>query len=229
MFVLKPLNTPPRTFTLYIPMFGGTLAEASLCIRLTKSLGVIVWQCLTGLLPFEKSSKEAEVNESRESISCLLSQGQLPWLSNKMDEAAWGGVIPVILSCWRSQPSLRPPPAFVAQRLLDILTEGCILPNFSVRPSLSADSQKIERISGECWAIIQKVRKSKGIREDRDKLAGNEFHFLLRSSREAFDPVISFLVGAAIWWEVSDFKEWDDDLSEAHDMKPDGMSPLLPV
>jgi hypothetical protein len=180
---------------------------------------------VTGQLPFGKTAADVQDNEPASEIRDQL-RCQLPWLSHPMEANPSGGLISVILSCWRRQPHLRPPAAFVSQQLLDILTQEYVPPVPAALLPDSTDNGKIDNISNVCWNLIQKARKSHGIESIRVALPADDFALLLQKNQQTYDPVISFLLGAAIWWKISEFNEWNDDLSEATDMHPD-CSPLL--
>jgi hypothetical protein len=75
--------------------------------------------------------------------------------------------------------------------------------------------------------LIEKARAAGEHGEFVGKLSVPDFQCLMQNNVEEFNPVTSFLIGAAIWWELSDFNEWKDDFVEAYDLRPQG-SVFLP-
>jgi hypothetical protein len=151
-----------------------------------------------------------------------LSDGHYPWGIEELKELE--GCESIIQACLQQVPALRPPAAFVAQQLLGVYTQHCISPELSISGSPSRDSEELQGIKARCWELIQQARKSKGDETGRGKLSSTDFQALLVSTRKEFDPITSFLVGAGIWWQVSEFDEWDDDLVEAYDVDSKGLS-----
>lgn len=219
MYVMKRRNTRLSISIRLLPTFGGKISIFSRIDNF--SLGVIIWQCVSGEFPF--NATEAVGKERRLSIRKQLSEGMLPWGSEKPSDIEWAEVVPIITNCWRRTPTLRPPPAFVAEQILAIYTRFSALPA-SEQESAPLDKESVEIIINRCSEMVQKARNGE---TDMEKLTDAEFRVLLQRNQQAFDPVTSFLLGAAIWWQVSKFNDWNDDLSEAYGMHPQSESPWL--
>lgn len=159
------------------------------------------------------------------SIRQRLSEGHYPWAIEELNE--FEECKSIIQGCLQRAPALRPPAAFVAQQLLGVYTQHCISPELKISGSPSRDREELQRINARCWELVQQARKSKGDETGRGKLSSADFQVLLASARKEFHPIISFLVGAGIWWQVSEFHDWDDDSMEAYGVESKGMSIFL--
>jgi len=143
-----------------------------------------------------------------------------------MEEDEWGYLVNLLRGCWQKNPKLRPSAAFIAQKLLDVLTQYAAAPESTISESSPATQQtQLVAIKQKCFELIQQKRDKKNPIEPR--LTTEEFGDLVRSNHEEFDPIGSFLIGAVIWWKLSDFDEWDDDYSETYDFGPEGSNPSL--
>ena len=175
--------------------------------------------------PFDGTDSEtAKMDQKKIEIRQSIHQGLLPWGSTAVEEAEWGSMVDLLRNCWQMSPKLRPPASFVAQKLLDILTQYAAAPNSKISESSPAAQQtQLIAIKQKCLEMIQQKREKK--ESVLPRLVNEQFGVLVTSNRQEFDPVCSFLIGAMIWWKLSDFDEWDDDYSEAFDLAPESSNP----
>jgi hypothetical protein len=171
-------------------------------------------------------------DQGGESIRQQLKVGKLPFGSPERVEDEWCEVVfKFVLQCWQTVPTLRPPSANVAQQLGQVYTRYCASPGVPISLSTPLyDVGNLNIISQRCMQRIEAARKPK-VGQGIEKLGAADFQVLVDSTRKEFNPVTHFLVGAAIWWQLSEFNRWDDEFMEAHDLQPDCtyIYPLLPL
>ena len=168
------------------------------------SLGVVIWECCVGTFPFSVAPTDIASREDKSVIRQKLASGMLPWTVGAYRQG-WDDVYTIVHSCWNSRPTLRPPAPYVAQTLLDLYTQR----------SLGAPSL-IDEVPGEVQgSIFEKICSKR-----------NDFHAtvtdisieaalrLKRSVDKYSDPRNSFLLGAAVWWELVPVEIFADSFSE---------------
>lgn len=169
------------------------------------------------------AARECTEEHENSKIREQLKRGQQPWGSNKMSGTDWGEVASIIQECWNPIPTLRPPAIFIAQRLLDVYTQHCASPDIPLaNSSPSQDHEKLRDAKTRCQTLVQHIRSSKTKNTSLDKLTVVDFQILLESNQEIFDPITSYLIGAAIWWNICDLSDLTDEFTEAYDMRPEG-------
>jgi len=202
-------------------MFGGNCSFMNLFDG--SSLGIVLWQCLTWDFPFQlraEAIQEDRINEFRQQF-----REQLPWGDHSMNEAEWGECVSIISQCWETTPTLRPSSARLAQQLVGVYTRLCAR---SAEPLASSSpllpNGDLPAIRKRCWELVEFTRKQKNPPSSKEKLSTIDFRILLEKTEGEFDPLSSFLVGAAIWQQVMDFNDWDDEYVHAYDLSSDGTS-----
>jgi hypothetical protein len=205
-------------------MSGGTsLTYISLS---TYSFGVIVWQILEWRLPFDCDDSDLSSEETL-SVRERLRDGQLPWGENEMKDDERSELKPIILECWQAE-NLRLPSSYVAQRLGHVFTR---YRSRSETPfSTSFPERQLARLSqirNQTMHVVKLARNEKAKLPQDNQISNDDVRFLLESLQAQFNPVTSFLLGAAIWWQLTPFDGWDDDFQEAYDLQLDGILPAL--
>ena len=168
------------------------------------SLGVVIWECCVGTFPFSVAPTDIASRKDKSVIRQKLASGMLPW-TVEADRKGWDDVYTIVHSCWNSHPTLRPPASYVAQTLLDFYTQR----------SLGAPSLIDEVPSEVQGSIFEKICSKR-----------NDFHAtvtdisieaalrLKRSVDKYSNPSNSFLLGAAIWWELVPVEIFTDSFSD---------------
>lgn len=170
-----------------------------------------------------EAARECIEEHEKSDIREQLKSGQQPWGSNRMSGIDWGDVASIIQECCNPIPTLRPPAIFIAQRLLDVYTQHCASSDIPLASSSSSqDHEKLRDAKTRCQALVQHIRTSKTKNAGLDKLSVVDFQILLEGNQEIFDPITSYLIGAAIWWNICDLSDLTDELTEAYDMRPEG-------
>ncbi|KAM0079749.1 hypothetical protein ACKRZS_008110 [Fusarium odoratissimum] len=84
------------------------------------SLGVIIWQCLTGLVPYKLSTAVGVKDKDYANLRKALDEGVPPGDLNASDFSSFRNARDLIEQCWNKNPWLRPTAASAADILLDI-------------------------------------------------------------------------------------------------------------
>ncbi|KAK4060553.1 uncharacterized protein Triagg1_10678 [Trichoderma aggressivum f. europaeum] len=84
------------------------------------SLGVIIWQCLTGLVPYNISIEVGAEDEDYAKLREALDRTHLPGDVNASGLSSFGSARDLIVQCWSRNPLLRPTAASAADMLLDL-------------------------------------------------------------------------------------------------------------
>ena len=168
------------------------------------SLGVVIWECIVGTFPFSAAPTDIASKEDKRVIKQKLASGMLPWTVGA-DRQGWDDVYSIVLSCWNSRPTLRPRTPYVAQTLLDFLTQR----------SLGAPSS-IDEVPGEVQgSIFEKIcSKRNGFHATVADISIDDALRLKRSVDKYSEPRNSFLLGAAVWWELVPVEVFADSFSE---------------
>jgi len=168
------------------------------------SLGVVIWECSVGTFPFSAAPSDVASKEGKRSIRTKLAGGTLPWTVGA-DRQGWDDVYTIVHSCWNSRPTLRPPAPYVAQTLLDFYTQR----------SLGAPSS-IGEVPGEVQnSIFEKICfKRNSVHATVTDISIEDALKLKRSVDKYSDPRNSFLLGAAVWWELVPVEVFTDSFSD---------------
>lgn len=84
------------------------------------SLGVIMWQCLTGKVPYGISTMVQAEDQNFATVRKALNESSLPGELDGTDLSSFGNARDLILQCWNRDPWLRPTAASAADILLDL-------------------------------------------------------------------------------------------------------------
>lgn len=181
------------------------------------NLGTIIWQCIFGHSPYGISnevlpSAEGYFNDLGK-IEEAMKQGSLPGAFEEGYEAL--ELSDIIRRCWKKDPILRPTAATVAQDLLYIKTRL----SFSIAAQESDDGRslatlpRVEESQAGAWKAIKEARelnKNSLIPVQPNlKSAASDFNLLLNEDDEQ-GPVTSFVLGAMIFWNLTDDFQWQD-------------------
>ena len=175
------------------------------------SLGVVIWECVDRSFPFG-----ADVSSEKDSIRTKLAAKELPWKIED-NKHGWSDVQNIVQSCWNWRPVLRPPASYVAQRLLDYYTRR------SVNAQLPAYEVEKE-IEDTFYDRILAKREGKHV----DAIPMTHARRLKTSIDMQNNPRYSFLLGAAIWWELVDAREFSDSISDERQLECNGVGAVNP-
>ena len=154
----------------------------------------MIWECSVGTFPFSAAPTDITSKEDMSVIRQNLASGMLPWTVGA-DTQGWDDVYTIVHSCWNLCPTLRPPAPYVAQTLLDFYTQR----------SLGAPSSIYEVPAEVQDFIFEKIcskRKPNGFRDTVTNISDEDALRLKRSVDKYSDPRNSFLLGAAVWYEL---------------------------
>ncbi|KAF8857493.1 hypothetical protein BDZ45DRAFT_803274 [Acephala macrosclerotiorum] len=177
-------------------------------------LGIIIWQILTGKLPYDIAEPVdvhdvSKAKEIRFHLSKYKSPATLP---PSMHE----DLAEIISRCWLPA-SLRPPSRTVADALLRVQME--LSSKLTIYPTTSdqiqeihhnasgsgADREQLKNFQNLALGLIQKARESKRSGDvPLQKLDTKHAELLMKYSDHPLYPECAFLVGAAIWWGLLD-------------------------
>jgi hypothetical protein len=168
------------------------------------SLGVVIWECIVGTFPFSAAPTDTASREDKSVVREKLASGMLPWTVGA-DRQGWDDVYTIVHSCWNSRPTLRPPAPYVAETLLEFYTQR----------SLGAQSS-IDEVPSEVQdSIFEKIySKRKGSHATVNNISIEAALRLKRSVDKYSDPRSSFLLGAAVWWELVPVELFTDSFSD---------------
>jgi hypothetical protein len=167
------------------------------------SLGILVWQCVSGTFPFDSSDEVFEGPEA-ERVHALISRGEISWNKNEnYDNPLFQEVLRVVQSCCNARPTVRPSAAGVAHSLFDILT--CAATRIEIPPKI--DGRIKIRVSDLLDTIDKKTGRSSTGQKLSDEEAGD-----LQALAEQGDPTAAFLFGSAIWYRLVEIQEDLDEM-----------------
>jgi hypothetical protein len=149
---------------------------------LPSSLGVLIWECVSGTIPFDykkEGTEELDVTKIRN----LAAQNQMPWKGQQTDPLI-RQVVRLVESCCNPRPNVRPSAADVARSLWDIM----ILSSIKVDPAPPIQEDVKARVS----EMLEKM-PSIGL-----KLLDEDVEDLQDLVSQG-DPTAAFLLGSAIW------------------------------
>jgi len=164
------------------------------------SLGIVIWQCLSGRLPFNLADFVGPKSDGAKNIRGILQRGVIPG-NPRMS----GGVGVIVRQCWNSRADLRPPAAELVRMLQQFYIQVSeITPNEVEQPDLKvADIQRrladdIERVR----ALNPLGKVTELIMPPDLKVSQREFEVLF--AEDSWDSVKSYIVGAALFWKIVD-------------------------
>lgn len=156
---------------------------------LVTSLGVLIWQWVTRTFPF--STSPSSLPEKQEIIQKQLADGDFTWAEG-VQAHNMGDVYATVRGCWNLTPELRPQAAYIAQRLLDLYAR-CLTNDHS-----SSTTELSEEVKDSVLRRIEAKRKH----HSAEPVPSHYVSMLHDAVTARNDPLSSFLLGAAIWWEL---------------------------
>ncbi|KAN0094155.1 kinase-like protein [Hyaloscypha variabilis] len=178
------------------------------------SLGTAIWQIISGGPPYGFADPVlpgcSEYLLIREKLHGNILPGSIPF-------ATPFALTDIIQQCWKRDPRLRPTTTAIAETLQDLiinLTHPSTFGNFSHPRTefLNDPNSCVEKVIQASLELIDEARKGTLI-STRSKLPAPKFH-LLFTDGTSWSPVKYFVVGAVLWWELTDecVYEIGDDL-----------------
>lgn len=165
--------------------------------------------------------------DPKKAIIHRIQQGERPWGT---DAQIPEDVFKLVQACCSGNPVLRPTASEVANRLLDMLTVESA-PS-GIRESLTFSSPLNSEYETQMMQMIQERREAAGKAERSKKpmakpeemIAPQQFLQLIQLAPGQAHPNTSFLIGAAIWWDLIDV----DGIEQVQDRFSDSvhLSPL---
>lgn len=177
------------------------------------SLGIVLWQCLTGQFPYGVAEEVLKDTEECRIIRESLSHEELPGTIDDYEEAP--GLADIIRQCWTRDPMLRPTASAVALRLIDVTAHLAVAESNLVSADMQSSAaarNTLDVLENRQIATIQKrtldiIRDARHVNKNSTDLVQstaridlNDFNMLLE---DGTDPLTSFLLGAAFWWNVN--------------------------
>lgn len=163
------------------------------------SLGTVIWQCVSGKLPFDLPGFVRPKSGGAKKIRELLRQKMKPGDSNGL-----GAMDLIIQQCWNPRADQRPPAAGLVRMLQQIHVQ---LPEESPGGEVEQPDQKAADIQSRLAEDIVRVRAlnppGKATKFDlppNPRASQKEFEILFADG--SWDSVKSYVVGAALFWEL---------------------------
>lgn len=171
------------------------------------SLGVVLWQCVVGDFPFGEATPIFSDANARKRLEARIANED----PGKTDRCE-AGIAELIRQCWRRHGHLRPTGADVARILEQIYTRmSCEMTGSHVQVDNAAaldavQSKLMERIK---LARAKNPPGTKDLVVPKD-LKVSQLEFETYYSGFQWDAVKSFVVGAALFWELAQAPVDDD-------------------
>jgi hypothetical protein len=183
--------------------------------KIIHSLGTAIWQIISGKLPYGLANPVLPNCSEFVSICQKLRSNILP---GAIPHITHPEVTTIIEQCWQQDPRLRPTAVTIAEKLQDVIIN--LTYSFSVDNLTHASNANlpIEKVIQASLELIREARKGTHIPKIR-KLPAAEFSLLIDDN--SWTPVKYFVVGAVIWWELTDERAYID--------LDDGLPPWLPL
>ena len=177
--------------------------------RTLHSLGVIIWQIIAQVSPFNISEPVTE-GEQAQSLLEQLTSGKTPYdygerrkTQEEAEDPIYAGVEELVRSCCSQDPKLRPAAKKVANSLLEVITSAKTL--LDPRPTVDEEAHK--RILG----LIKKSQRKESSSSKSDMMLSRQDTSMLRRLANG-DPTAAYLLGTAIWEGLVDpLDEHDGD------------------
>ncbi|KAL7909983.1 hypothetical protein GGI35DRAFT_478863 [Trichoderma velutinum] len=193
------------------------------------SLGVIVWQCLTGLVPYSIPNEVGAEDKDYAKLREALDRADLPGDVNASRLSNFGSARDLIEQCWNRNPLLRPTAALAADILLDLRVQlSMSIPNAlggaeeaeqASEPKGEATDEKDKPPQPSNTGVDEVKKADSGdinnldprkIEEVINVALAAKSVLLKEQFRLLFDkdgdrsPVENFLIGAIIFWNLCD-------------------------
>ncbi|KAI9776084.1 MAG: hypothetical protein M1839_000597 [Geoglossum umbratile] len=168
------------------------------------SLGTVIWQTMSGSLPYGLIDPVlpgcSEFISIREKLLNKVLPGSIPPTTPP-------AVKSMIQQCWQSDPRLRPTATAIAEALQDFIINLTHPSPFGNFPHLGPDypcnpKPCVEKVIRASLELIGEARQGT-LSPTRRKLSAADFH-LLFTDGNSWGPAKYFIVGALIWWALAD-------------------------
>jgi hypothetical protein len=187
------------------------------------SLGTAIWQIISGRLPYGLANPVlpncSEFVSIRQKLRGNILPGDIPRIVP-------GEVTTVIKQCWQQDPRLRPTAVTIAETLQDLIINlTCPIDNLTHASDTNFPAEKVMQASLEL--ICEAREKNTRIPKIR-RLPPADFNLLIDDN--SWTPVKYFVVGAVIWWKLTDeraFSSLDDGLAPWLPLSADGEATLI--
>ena len=178
-----------------IQTYGGMLNDCILNSNSTSfiSLGVLIWSCTFGALPFAKPGRHELSKHDIEQIKKAIADNQMPWTGMNPENPLLNQVLRVVKSCCNPRPDARPSAKQIEDQLRRIVNLGPLV-------SEVADPEDIK------GAVSLKLKEKK----NSEPLSEAELQ-ALRALTTSGDGNAAYLLGLAI---KEDLAPADDDVEQ---------------
>jgi serine/threonine protein kinase len=163
------------------------------------SLGIVIWQCLSGKLPFNLADFVGPKSDGAKKIRELLQQKKIP---GNLSET--GGVGMIVQLCWNSRANLRPPAAGLVVMLQQLYVQ---VPENTPSEEIEQPDLEVADIQRRLVEDIERARAlnppgkaTELILPHGLKVSQREFEVLF--AEDSWDSVKSYVVGAALFWKI---------------------------
>ncbi|KAF8854351.1 hypothetical protein BDZ45DRAFT_676994 [Acephala macrosclerotiorum] len=195
------------------------------------SLGIVLWQCIFCQVPYGAKKHIYKETDECEAIRKRLRKGDMP--GSLGDARETFKFRDLIQQCWRRDPMYRTTADAVA-RSLQGLSASLALPNISEDHEL-LDSKvagslahcDLDEVQQKALIAVQEARllnkTSPKFVQSASRISKEDFSIIMDGDNGS-NPVISFIVGAAFWWNLTDFsfEEANDYSTLATSLTSDG-------
>jgi hypothetical protein len=172
-----------------------------------------MWQCISAQVPYSLEDVILKDTTECEAIRKQLRDSYLPGQLEEDGDAS--RFMDIIRQCWRRDPMYRTTADTVA-RTLQELCASVVLQTSGIEKSLMEDVEnRRSAVDGDLDRIqqgaLQAVQEARLLNKDAAKLLQSTSRIKSEDFRVLFDqadssnPVASFIIGAALWWNIADF------------------------
>jgi hypothetical protein len=120
------------------------------------------------------------------------------------------------MDCWNANPTLRPPAAFVAQTLLDLVVRESV--HLPPTTTVSVPQNVMHAIKTR---VSEAIKNEKGGNKEATGIDPHDARILRQSADLNVDPVSSFLLGAAILYGLIPLHVYDQGDPGYASIEPD--------
>jgi serine/threonine protein kinase len=175
-----------------------------------RSLGIVLWECLSGRFPYEMESQVLKTSDDCPKIRYSIQKGLLP--GPIVDYAEALGLSTLIRQCWKLDPMHRTTADAIAKELYGI-TAGLAVPKPETEIAIAesqvsgvlerSDDEKILQRALEAIRVARTVNKSaKKFVQSSSTISQDDFAALV-GENDGNHPVVSFVLDAALWWNIA--------------------------
>ncbi|KAL7962116.1 kinase-like domain-containing protein [Trichoderma compactum] len=160
------------------------------------SLGIIIWQCLTGQVPYNISTEVGAEDEDYAKLREALDRAHLPGDVNASGLSSFGSARDLIAQCWSRNPLLRPTAASAADILLDLKVQLSM--STSTALGDATEAEQASKPKGEALGEEDMLRQLNNTGEAEVKKANDDDTDNLdhRKIEEAMNAALAVVVHA---------------------------------